>query len=267
MNSLLVCNVRVYRAGIPLLQRPRAFEIRNGRFYRFFDEPYPNIEIDRIDLHEAFIYPGFFDSHTHFVWGGSAIGPLNFSGVANSEEVAQRIISVVENMQSDPGRGWILGLGLDQNQVTVSIDELNQLCSGFPAIIETKDLHSAIANRSALEQAELWHTVSDPEGGRVERNADGTPTGWLREFAVHAVKAVIPEATSIERRRWFEQASQHALSFGVIGVGENANCELASEYIRWSEADALPIRIDLWLNEGWPNERTLAFPKWKKLIK
>lgn len=263
MNSLLVCNVRVYRPGIPLYQRPRAFEIRNGRFLRFFDEPFPKVDIERINLNESFIYPGFFDSHTHFVWGGSAIGPLNFAGVTTVMEVGQSILSVVEQMRRDPGRGWIVGLGLDQSQVDIGIEDLDDWCAGYPTIIETKDLHSAVANRAALEIAGYWNNVSDPEGGRIERNADGIPTGWLREFAVHAVKSSIPEATSIEQRRWFEQAAQHALSLGVIGVGENANSSLASEYIRWSEADALPLRVDLWLNEGWPNERTLGFQKWK----
>ncbi len=261
MNSILICNVRVYRPGVPLSRRPRAFEIRHGRFYRFFDEPYPDGGHDRIDMHEAYVYPGFFDSHTHFVWGGSALGPLNFSNVSSVDELRARIAKVCYEMDSDPGRGWIVGLGLDQSVLNLTRADLDEITGDYPTIIETKDLHSAIANRKALSIAGYWDNVTDPEGGRVERVATGEPTGWLREFAVHAIKKHIPEATTVEQRRWFEAAAEYALANGVVAVGENADCSLAKQYHHWAEASALPLRIDLWLNEGWPNDRTLHFPK------
>ncbi|MDK9699464.1 MAG: amidohydrolase [bacterium] len=262
LNHILITNVRVYRKNVPLFHRPRAVEIKHGRFVRFFDEPYPNIDAEVIDGEGSFLYPGFFDSHTHFVWGGSALGPLNFSGVTSLAEMRERLLSVREGMESKRGRGWMIGLGLDQNALHPTREQLDEWCGSFPVIIETKDLHSAIVNRAALELASLWNPVTDPEGGKVERDGYGIPNGWLREFAVHNVKRYIPPATPADYREWFEAATELAHANGIIGVGENADCELAKLYWQWAEAGALPIRIDLWLNEGWPNEDTLEFPKY-----
>lgn len=240
----------------------RSMLIENGLFKQFFTEREPKIECDEsFNLNSNFVYPPFFDSHTHFVWGGSAMTPLNFLDIESKDEIFQRIIQVRKQLELNAERGWLIGLGLDSNKIQINREELDDVCGQFPCIIDTRDLHSAFANRLAFERANAWQPVPNPEGGIIERNVQGEPNGWLREFAVQLIKKSIPPSTSREHFQWYKSAEKYAHSFGIIGVGENATTQLASDYLRWDADNELKLRIDLWLNEGKPNQQTMNFQK------
>ena len=58
-----------------------------------------------VDLHGAFVLPGFIDSHTHFLFGGFSLSNVQLSAVKTKEEFTAKIKDKSDSL----GRGaWIL---------------------------------------------------------------------------------------------------------------------------------------------------------------
>jgi predicted amidohydrolase YtcJ len=67
--------------------------------------------------------------------------------------------------------------------------------------------------------AGLGESAPDIEGGAIEKDENGRPTGVLRENAAHLVRGRVPQPSPAEVRRFIELASAKALSLGVTTVG------------------------------------------------
>lgn len=70
-----------------------------------------------------------------------------------------------------------------------------------PALLSRMDSHMAVANSAALSLAGITADTPDPEGGIIDKDAQGNPTGGLRENAIRLVAQHIPVATTEDLNR------------------------------------------------------------------
>ena len=63
-----------------------------------------------------------------------------------------------------------------------------------PVFLSRYDGHSALANSAALRLAGITSQTPDPPGGAIVRDAQGNPTGDLKDAAMDLVFKVIPAA-------------------------------------------------------------------------
>jgi predicted amidohydrolase YtcJ len=71
---------------------------------------------------------------------------------------------------------------------TPSRRDLDAVVPDRPAMLTNRDGHGAWVNTRALEMAGITRDTPDPPDGRIEREADGTPSGTLHEGAMHLVQ-------------------------------------------------------------------------------
>ena len=106
--------------------------------------------------------------------------------------------------QAKPGE-WILGAGWDETlwpvKVTPTRWDLDEVSGGHPVFLVRIDGHIAVANTRALQLGSVNLASRDPQGGHIDRNETGEPTGILRETAQDAVLRVIPKPNHDQRRR------------------------------------------------------------------
>ena len=132
---------------------------------------------EAVDLGGRCVLPGFTDSHVHFPTWSLAQRQVKLDGCASLDEALARI----REAEVAPGR-WLRGYGWrdgDWNPRTEPTKEaLDAVTGETPAIMISKDYHSAWLNSAALAAA-----GGDLElaGGVVERDERGEPTGVLRE--------------------------------------------------------------------------------------
>lgn len=62
-------------------------------------------------------------------------------------------------------------------------DDLDAVSTTQPIFIYRSDCHSSVGNSKALELSGIDENTPDPVGGKIERFADGRPTGFMREVA------------------------------------------------------------------------------------
>lgn len=237
-----------------------------------------NSEIDRlrdrdttvIDLVGRFAMPGFNDAHVHL--GNAALRTLNvdLSGTTSLEDLKDRLRTAL------PGRSkgdWVYGRGWDESKwADARIPhraDLDSVTTEHALFLERADGHSSVLNSLALERAGIGPYTPDPAGGVIERDAEGQPTGWLKEKAADKVFAMIPEPTPDQWRDGFLRAMRHALENGVTSVqddtlrspGQGETAVTALKQLR--EKQALPLRITVWL----PFEAPLAeLEQWRESL-
>ncbi len=154
-----------------------------------------------------FVMPGFNDAHLHLADAGLQKLNVDLSGVKTLDEFRQRVLHKVE--KAGPGE-WILGGGWDETiwpvKALPSRWDLDEVSSGHPVFLDRVDGHLAVANTRALQLASITLASHDPQGGKIDRDENGQPTGVLRDTALQAVRAVIPPPTHEKRRHGIEVA-------------------------------------------------------------
>ena len=137
-----------------------------------------------VDLGGLVVLPGFTDSHVHFPTWALAQSEVRLDGCTSLDEALAR----VRDAEPGPG-GFLRGHGWRSGDWEPARDptrhDLDPLTGDTPAALIAKDYHSLWLNSAALA---LAHGDLDVDGGVVERDAGGEPTGVLREEAAWRFK-------------------------------------------------------------------------------
>ena len=207
-----------------------------------------------VDLHGAFVMPGFNDAHTHIAEAGRERLSANLIGVRSLAEMQQRIRAYAATAK--PGT-WLLGGGWDHTLWPggrlPSRTDLDRVTGNHPAIFARVDGHMAVANSSALAAADISSKTADPSGAKIDRDSSGNPTGILREEAASAmVYSKVPPPTLEQRRQALLISINDAIAHGVTTVQDNSAWEdfLALEELEHTHR--LPLRVAEWLDFNQP---------------
>jgi hypothetical protein len=138
---------------------------------------------ETVDLGGRCVLPGFTDSHVHFPTWAVAQHEVKLDGCASLDEALARITSATTTGTWLRGYGWRSGDWSDQRDPTK--DDLDAITGERPAALIAKDYHSLWLNSTALA---LAGGDLEVDGGVVERDAHGEPTGVLREEAAWRFK-------------------------------------------------------------------------------
>src|SRR5438874_947678 len=138
-----------------------------------------------IDAGGMLLLPGFNDAHVHFVNGGAQLDNLQLNDVTSAQEFVRRI---VERAKTTPKGQWIEGGDWDETKWTPAQlptkELIDPLTPDIPVFVNRYDGHMALANSAALRLAGVTSKTPDPPGGTVVRDAQGNPTGALKDAAM-----------------------------------------------------------------------------------
>src|SRR5215471_14484785 len=160
-----------------------------------------------VDLGGRFTMPGFNDAHLHLDDAGQTKLSVDLTGVKSLDELRHRVDNKVG--QSRAGE-WILGSGWDETlwpvKATPTRWDLDEVSSGHPVFLVRIDGHIAVANTRALQLGSINLASRDPQGGHIDRNENGEPTGILRVPAQPALLSVVDMPDGQNERRGTELA-------------------------------------------------------------
>ena len=170
-----------------------------------------------IDLHGRMLVPGFQDAHVHPVWGGLDMLRCDLGALNTRQEYLDRIS---EYAKANPGLEWILGGGWSMSAFTGGTplaSSLDSVIPDRPAFLPNRDGHGAWANSRALELAGITKDTPDPDDGRIERDANGQPTGTLHEGAMSLVNRLLPRTDDAMLLKALQVGQTYLHSFGITG--------------------------------------------------
>ncbi len=172
-----------------------------------------------IDLGGRRALPGFNDAHVHFYSGGANLtGPqLRY---AKSEGEFRDTLAIYA--RSQPRGRWITGGNWDHENWTPARLPTRELIDDatrdWPVMIKRLDGHMSLANSLALKLAGVSRDTKDVPGGVIVRDAQGNPTGILKDAAQELVARVIPPPSEQQIIDAVHAAQTYANAQGVTSV-------------------------------------------------
>jgi predicted amidohydrolase YtcJ len=153
-----------------------------------------------IDLRGRTATPGLIDSHCHFD-ETSAIYGVELSKITKISEAVDLVRQKVATQK--PGE-WVTGSGWDEGKLAesryITAADLDKVAPNHPVWLAHTTGHYGAANSFALRLAKISPETKDPKGGTIDRDADGLPTGVLKEEAMSLVTSLIPPYTKDQQR-------------------------------------------------------------------
>jgi predicted amidohydrolase YtcJ len=149
---------------------------------------------DRADLRGRCVVPGFTDSHVHFPTWSLAQRDVRLDGATSLADALARVAA-------HPRRGtWIRGTGWRDADWAdkPSRQALDEVTGEAPAALWAKDYHSLWLNSAGLARA---RGELEEEGGVVERDGAGKPTGVLREESAWSFR---DRYVAVDEEEWID---------------------------------------------------------------
>ncbi|WIG55149.1 MAG: Exoenzymes regulatory protein AepA precursor [Rhodanobacteraceae bacterium] len=202
----------------PLQPQAQALAIRDGRILAVGGNEsishYIGKQTKVLDLHGAFVTPGFIEGHGHLMQTGESLMQINVGKAQNWDGVVAMVKAAVA--KAKPGE-WIVGFGWLEskwNRVPQpNLDGLplpaglNAASPHNPVLLTTASYHGLYANALALKFAGITDKTPDPVGGTIVRDAQGHAIGMLKDTAADPVYAAYQKY--LEHLPPAEQAARH----------------------------------------------------------
>lgn len=205
-----------------------------------------------IELQGRAVTPGLIDTHNHFAWSATdALFSIDL--VHPAVKSIADTVELVDAATHNTAQGeWILGTGWDQGKFTegrnLQASDLDAVAPNHPVWLGHTSGHYGVANSAALVLMDINIDTPDPEGGLIERDADGKPTGILTDNAQEFAYRVLPPHTV---ERFTKGIVTFAPELNKVGITTIKDPEIIEAhwrgYQRAQESKQLPLRVfTLW---------------------
>jgi predicted amidohydrolase YtcJ len=197
-----------------------------------------------VDLANRLVIPGLIDSHMHAVSGAASAGLCTLGDAELTVAQMKPIIDKCLANGSGKPDEWLLVVSVNPAALTATAKDIDSLVSDRPALLSGSDGHTAWVNSAGLKAAGITRNTKDPEGGKVERDDKGEPTGKLIDAATGIPASLIPRPTTAENVEALTAAVAQLSAVGITSIRDPAvNDEVMAVYSAMLKTDKLPVRV------------------------
>ena len=155
-----------------------------------------------IDLRGRTATPGLIDTHVHFSEVDALYSiDLGASTVTRMDDVLRLVAAQVA--KTKPG-DWVRGRGWDEGKLAerryITAADLDRVAPNNPVWLGQTTGHYGVANSYAMKMAEVRKDTPDPTAGTIDRDAQGVPTGVVKESAQALITRLVPPYTVDQER-------------------------------------------------------------------
>ena len=143
------------------------------------------------------VLPGLIDSHCHFIWMG--VNMLTTVPIRYTATMKDALELIRQRAKKAKPSEWIIGRGYDEAKWPenryITRKDIDAVVKDKPVAMVRICGHLVSVNSKALELAGISKGSPDPDGGTIDRDADGEPTGVLRDCRAQIWKVFPPPAS------------------------------------------------------------------------
>jgi predicted amidohydrolase YtcJ len=261
--DLVLRNGRIYTVD-PAAPMAQAMAVKGDRIAAVGSDgeirPWIGAKTKVIDLQGRTAIPGFIEGHGHFTGIGEFRQGLDLREAHTWDDILAQVARTAK--RAKPGE-WIVGRGWHQSKwdrppqpnvegfpLHASLDAVSP---ENPVLLTHASGHASFVNARALAAAGITRDTPNPSGGEILKDAQGNPTGLLRERAEGLVSRAYAEwrnrRTPAEReaglRKIIETAQDGCLSKGITTF-EDAGSPLATVDVFRKMAENNEWRLRMW---------------------
>lgn len=201
--------------------RAQAFAIRDGKFLSVGSnedmKAVTGKDTKVIDLKGHMVMPGMVDSHIHALRGALTALGMAFPVTASVDDIKTALKKFIADKKLKKG-DWVEGAKWEHDYKKLNAKMLDEVSPDNPVFLHDWTNHLAWVNSAALKAAKITKDTPDPQGGVIDRDSSGNPTGTLHDKALGLITAVMPPPTpeTVEKRAvWiFNKLNK----FGITGI-------------------------------------------------
>lgn len=197
-----------------------------------------------IDLDGATVLPGLHDLHVHPLGAGLNRLQCNFPQGSARDTLIDTVRRCTEGRAAGE---WINGGQWDASSFGAEPLHralLDEVAPEHPVALVDISGHSLWVNTQALRLAGIDRDSVDPPGGIIERDANGDPTGVLRESAAGLVRRLIPPATREQARDALRWSLDQMLTQGITSITDaGVDASGMQAYADLADAGLLKLRV------------------------
>jgi predicted amidohydrolase YtcJ len=212
-----------------------------------------------IDLGGQLAIPGFIEGHGHFMGLGNARMILDLTNAGTWQDIVDQVADAASN--AEPG-AWILGRGWHQEKWSEAPspmveglpvhDGLSAVSPNNPVALTHASGHASFVNGLALEVSGIDADTPNPDGGEIVHDANGEPTGMLRETAQRLTGRARAEAEAgrseseilAEEREKARLANAELLRKGITSFHDaGTGFGTVDLYKQLADEGQLPVRL------------------------
>jgi len=168
-----------------------------------------------INLKGKYIFPGFTDAHGHLKGIGYRELTLNLQEIPSLDETLQAVRDYLSTKDAGEwiiGRGWIDKVWPEKRFPTRW--DLDSFSPNNPVVLERADGHAVVVNSLVLKLAGIDKDTQDPQGGFIEKDQTGNPTGLLVDMAMSLIADLIPKLSRDDDKQAFIEGINRNVSLG-----------------------------------------------------
>lgn len=203
------------------------------------------------DLRGKTVTPGLIDAHNHLeVWGTQNLKvSLIPPEVKTLDDLLAKLKKVIAQTKSGE---WIQGYFWDLDLPTRA--QLDPISPDTPLWLEQQGGHFGSANGAALKIAGITAQTKNPDGGIIERDKQGNPTGvFYNHRAMDLVRAHIPQPTPKQIADNLKASEMKMAEVGVTTFHDcNNRLNTIQSYLEVGRAKGMTLRSQLFYTLEWP---------------
>jgi hypothetical protein len=213
----------------------------------------------QVSIGDGLLAPGFIDAHVHPVGVGLGLTiQCDLSGIGDRLRILMRIAQCAEDREGEDwlvGRGWALGAFPESRPSAAELDAV--LPEGMAGFFTAEDGHNAWASSEAFIRAGVDADTPDPAGGHIERLADGSPQGTLRERAMELLRPSLPQFTTAQQEDALIAALARFNAYGITTIVDaGVDADRVAQYRQIRDRGELSARavLALWVGPDWQED-------------
>ncbi|MFF0013800.1 amidohydrolase [Streptomyces sp. NPDC005374] len=183
-----------------------------------------------VELGGRTVLPGLNDSHLHGAAYGMTKPPFAIDvGHPAVGSIADITAAVGQAVRAARPGEWIVGLGWDTGYLAECLADpwrfphrrdLDAVAPHHPVCLTDFSSHMVWANSEALRRCGIDGGTAPPPGGVIDHDADGGPTGILREAAQRLAQVALPTPTIPQRRQAIQGVVRELHARGITSYTE-----------------------------------------------
>ena len=213
-------------------------------------------QTELVDLKGRSMLPGFNDCHLHLTGHALTRTKVDLRHCTSLDELVEAVAGFIRENDLQKSE-WVLGWGWDQSlfadKKMPTRSYLDRAAPDNPVSLMRTCCHINAVNTIALQKAGIDKSSREIEGGTVEVDEQGIPTGILEEKAMKLVTGLLPPFDKEKIKELITLATSDFAAAGLTSVQTDDLAFLGGElapvlieaYRELETSGDLPVRINL----------------------
>ena len=213
--------------------------VRNGRILALGDVGQlarcASERTELVDLGGKTVLPGLIDIHTHAIqWTRNIVLGMIDAGYPTVKSIPEVLKSVGDRATKSKPGDWVFGVNWDDAKLAerryITRQDLDTVSPKNPVVLVHESGHLLVANTVALKLAGITKDTPDPQGGVIEHDPSGEPTGIVKDSAMVLFLRFAPSATAEQNEQAARLASEKAAEVGLTTIHDIEPMDLLRGY-------------------------------------